>query len=401
MKNLLYILLLFVFTIGHSQNDEQRLLNIKNQLTILSTDNSGLTENIKTDISVRNISLANFLLAVSEIHKVNINVSPELSGTTIVNNFSNVTVADLLLFLCKEYELTIDFTGNILSIKKHQKPPKEEEERIIPISYNPSNNTVSIDTKGDKLYDVFKSIMDKTGKNLVFSPGLENKLLTAYLQVTPFDAAMDKLAFANNLFMEKTKDGFYMFEDNGSPLAQSSNSGNTQPKQRTARRRNSNFSFKVLNPQSKTLEVDFVNIPIADIINDIGNELKIDIFTATPLDNAGVASFKTKSISFDNLLVKLFEAQKNTSSLIVSNNSNPVQNRTGSNLTSGSGERFTFKKEGNIYFFGTLNQLSVREVAIIPLMYRSIELLQNPEGGGPQIETDNPKIKVSLITNRL
>ena len=46
--------------------------------------------------------------------------------------------------------------------------------------------------------------MDVTGKNLVFSPGLGNESLTAYIQETPFDAAMDKLAFANNLYLEKT-----------------------------------------------------------------------------------------------------------------------------------------------------------------------------------------------------
>ena len=64
------------------------------------------------------------------------------------------------------------------------------------------------------LYEVFKRIMDESAKNLVFAPGLENKTLTFYTKDTPFDAAMDKLALANNLFVEKTKDNFYVFEDN-------------------------------------------------------------------------------------------------------------------------------------------------------------------------------------------
>ncbi len=51
------------------------------------------------------------------------------------------------------------------------------------------------------LNDVFKGIMDETGKNLVFSPGLENRLLTAYIQNSPFSSTMDKLAFANNLYI--------------------------------------------------------------------------------------------------------------------------------------------------------------------------------------------------------
>ena len=38
-------------------------------------------------------------------------------------------------------------------------------------------------------------------------------------------------------------------------------------------------------------------------------ELDIDVFTATPLDNAGIVSFKANSITFDNLLTAIFEMQ--------------------------------------------------------------------------------------------
>ena len=240
MKKILSIIIFLVSYHSFAQND-QRIQNIKHQLEILSTETIGLTENVKTEINVTNISLSNFLLAVSDVHKVNINVAPELNQIKLANNFSNVTVADLLIFLCKEYNLTIDFTGNILSIKKHQKEPELPKERVIPIAYKPSNNTISIDAKGDKLYDVFKRIMDETGKNLVFTPGLENKLLTAYIQNTPFESAMDKLAFANNLFVELSKDGFFVFEDN-TPLASNSNSNNLNTNtQRPNRSKNSNF----------------------------------------------------------------------------------------------------------------------------------------------------------------
>ena len=381
MRKLLFILLLLSFSFSFAQSrkssgEDQRIQNIKNQLTALSTETVGLTENVKTEIQVNNVTLANFLLAVSNVHKVNINVAPNLNQP-IKNNFTNVTVADLLVFLCKEYKLTIDFTGNILSIKPYQEKEEEQEEHIIPVAFNPNNNSISIDAKGDKLYDVFKRIMDETGKNLVFSPGLENKSLTAYIQQTPFDTAMDKLAFSNNLYVEKSKDGFFVFEDNTEPITTTnpSNSNSNQPRQRPTRRRNSNFFFKVLNPQNQLLEVDFVNTPIADIINDIGNELKIDVFTATPLDEAGVATFKAKNIAFDDLLTKIFETQTVSSSLAQNTN---TQNATGStnNL-----KRFTFKKEGSIYFFGTENQLSVRQVAVVHLQHRSVELLADPSGG--------------------
>ncbi|MFD2916853.1 type II secretion system protein GspD [Psychroserpens luteus] len=387
MRKLLFGLLLMscLVSFAQSQNtsEKQRIENIKNQLTFLSTETVGLTENVKTEISVNNITLSNFLLAISEIHKVNINVAPELNQITLVNNFTNVTVTDLLVFLCKEYNLTIDFTGNILSIKHYQKPEELMEQRIIPVAYDPSTNMISLDSKNDNLYDVFKRIMDETGKNLVFSPGLENRQLTAYIQQTPFEAAMDKLAFANNLYVEKSKDGFFVFEDDTVTVSTNvNNSGTAQTVQRPKRKRNSNFFFKVKNQEDQLLEVDFINTPIADIINDIGTELNIDVFTATPLDEAGIATFKAKNIPFDDLLKKLFEIQSvkglTSSNLNTSSNPNNGQSQNNSNTS----KRFTYKKEGNIYFFGIDNQLSLRKVEIIHLQHRSVELLSDPSGGG-------------------
>lgn len=379
MKNLLYILL-FAFSFGFSQNYDARIQTIKNQLDILAIDNAGLTEQVKTEISVSNITLSNFLLAVSNIHKVNINIDSGLENISIVNNFSNVSVSDLLVFLCKEYNLTIEFTGNILSIKKYVAPIEKPKERTVPILYDPNENTISVDSKGDKLYDVFKRIMDESGKNLVFAPGMENKILTFYIKEIPFDIAMENLALANNLFVEKTKDNFYIFEDNSQ-----SKDGNDI---RKTSRRKSNLNFKILDYDTQLLEVDFINSPIASIINDLSLELNLNIFTATPLDDAGNITFKTKSISFDELLVKIFESQtvsnqtKTNNSTIDRANSNQNRNNTNQNNTSNDTSKFfTFKKENDTYFFGTENQLSVRKVEIIHLISRTVEMFADPAGG--------------------
>jgi len=383
MKKILLILLLSSCFCFAQQNDN-RIENIKNQLTALSVDNVGLTENVKTEISVNNITLPNFLLAISNIHKLNINVSPQLSNITLANNFSNVTVSDLIVFFCKEYNLNIDFTGNILSIKKYQEPIETLEEKVIPVNYNPDNNLLTIDAKGDNLYDVFKRVMDVSGKNLVFSPGLEDKNLTAYIKDIPFEAAMDKLAFANDLYVEKTKDNFFLFENGETTNASNTNSSQAnQPSQRPKRRRKSNFYFKVLDHEKKLLDVDFANTPIADIIHDIGNELKIDVFTATPLDDAGVATLKAKSINFDYLLNKIFEPQN---SYLGKGKNNSQSNNGKSNPKS---KNFTYKKENNIYFFGTTNQLSVRQVEIIHLMHRSVAILDDNTGGNRNSGSNN------------
>ncbi|ULC57916.1 general secretion pathway protein GspD [Flaviramulus sp. BrNp1-15] len=383
MKKLIWILLLS-FYFGLSQNDHQRFSDIKNQLELLSTENSGLAEQAKTEISVSNISLANFILAISNAHAVNINISPELNQITIANNnFSNVTVSDLLVFLCKEYNLTIDFTGSILSIKKYTAPTEIPEERIIPIQYNPDNNTITINAQNDKLFDVFKRIMDESAKNLVFTPGLENKILTSYIKDMPFDTAMQNLAFSNNLYTEKTNENFYLFEDN-------SITTNTNPRNYGGRQGDTSI-FKVLDLEKQLLEVDFNHTPIKTIINDIGNAFNIDIFTATPLDKGGTVTFRAKSISFDDLLNKIFESFNSASNINPQANTTPpsnTNNRQNNNpIIADSNIVLTFKKEGNIYYFGTENQLSVRKVEVIHLMHRSVELLSDPLGGSSRSRT--------------
>ncbi|WP_142785713.1 general secretion pathway protein GspD [Changchengzhania lutea] len=379
MKKLIYILLLS-YSYGFSQSDDQRISNIKNQLELLSVENLGLTEQAKTEISVSDISLANFILAISNAHGVNINIAPELNQITIANNnFSNVTVSDLLVFLCKEYQLTIEFTGSILSIKKYTSPVEIPQEHIIPVVYYPESTSITMDIKNDKLYDVFKRIMDESAKNLVFSPGLENKTLTFYTKDTPFDAAMDKFALANNLYVEKTKDNFYVFE--ADEVSQNANQNNSKT------RRNQNLSYKILDGYNKLLEVDFNNTSIATIIHAIGTDLNINIFTATPLENAGHVTFKARSISFDELLTKMFESQVSTSSgnlqanLGVQQNGNRGNSQNENISVSAASGVFTYKKEGNIYYFGTENQLSVRKVEVIHLMHRTVEMFADPSGG--------------------
>jgi len=375
LKKLVYILFV-ILSVSYAQQDQDQVIRtIKNQLDILATETVGLSENVKTEISVSQITLSNFLLALGNVHEVNINVAPELDQITLINNFTNVTVKDLLVFLCKEYGLTIDFTENILSIKRLPKEPQAPKEHIIGFSYNPSDNTISLDVKNNKLYDVFKRIMDESGKNLVFSPGLENKLITAYLKDTAFNAAMEQLAFANNLYMEQSKDGFYIFEDNTTVSTNSNNDSNAQARPSSRRRRsgNSNMVFEVINPNEKTLKINFKNANIGDVIHDVAEALNVNIFTATPLNQAGTATFKANVISFDNLLTKLFEIQSvEKASKTTSVNTNNTK-ETPSN--------FNYKKEGGIYFFGLENQLSVREVQVIQLQHRSVELLTEPSGG--------------------
>lgn len=369
MKKIISFFLLLSTQLFFGQ--ENRIQQIKNNIEAISTSEPGLSE--KININIKEASLASFLMAIAEVHKLNISVAPNLAQISIVNNFTDVNVGDLLVFLAKEYNLSIDFSGTILAIKSYEKPIEREIPKTIEVSYN--NDLLSLNVKEDKLYDVFKRITEVSNKNLVFTPGLENKLLTSFIINMPFDAALDKLALASNLNVTKSKDNFYVFESFDSVTANDNGMGTTK----TNKNRKGNFFFNVLDTDKKLLEVDFENMPIANVIFDIGNALDIDLFLSSPMNNIGIATVKSKSITFDQLLNKFFEIKQEAK--LISNNQQNQFNATENNSSTPT-EGYTYKRNGNMYFFGTKNQLVVRNIKTIPLMHRSIDILADPSKEG-------------------
>ncbi|MEO0527088.1 MAG: hypothetical protein AAFZ89_07670 [Bacteroidota bacterium] len=387
MKKLFSIL--FLLTLLHVSGQEtNRIQRISNNLELLALENSGLNENLKLEVNVANVTLPNFLIAVSKVHRLNLSVSPDINNITIVNNFADVTVRDLLVFLCKEYGLDIEFTGTILSVKKYKPPTPEVVEKEVHVEYSPLNRMISLDIKNDPLEKVFRKIMDITGENLLYTSGMESIPISMYLSNVPFDTAMKKLAGTNKLSFSKSRDGFYLFDtlDNTPNTIE----GSVQTLANRPRRRNSqgsNFQYQVIDTLNRILHVDFENVPIVDIIREISYDLHLDVYTATPLEEAGEVSFKAKQISYDMLLERIFESKANDntpgpiqqSNASTARNRASVQNGARTNLPSSSyPTNFTFKKEGGIYFFGTADQLSVRKTEVVQMMHRSVELLGDP-----------------------
>jgi len=362
MKRILSILLI-ISTIQctlYGQVRDSRIASIENQLEALKVETDGLEEPININIS--QTTLSNFLIAIAKVHNLNINVSPELGSIEIVNNFSDVSVDEILLFLVKEYELDIDFTGNILSIGKYVPPPTADVQPKINAEYDLTGQSLSLDLKNNKLDRVFRTIMDLSGKNLLYQPDIENQPLSIYIKDAPFDLALSKLAETNNLVLNKSRDGFYTFES-----AITTPAGNSNNASKPVRRRSTGFYYQIVDSLNRRVSVDFQNTPIADIVYSISEDLNLDVFTASPLDQAGLASVTANDISFDLLLDKIFESNS------------AVQN---TNTGDAPSVRFTYKKDNNIYYFGTEDQLSLKRVELVPMMHRSVQLLKNPSGGG-------------------
>jgi type IV pilus assembly protein PilQ len=323
----------FVAIQTDAQNTDPRIQNLEIKLDSLQTEIPGLFKPI--DFSIGEAQLNNFIRVISVANGINVSLDPTLNSIKVSQSFKDATAKNILLNLCKEYSLTIEVFGNILAIKKYNAPYITRE---IVITYNESQDLFSGDFQRDSLSIATRKITEITGKNVMYTLGLEGRLISAYVKDMPFEAAIDKIALTNNLEITKTKDNFYLFEPKSEGIAR-----------RRGLTRRGNFNYQIKDTIAKILEVDFIDVPIEAVINDLAFDLNINMATSEPLKNIGKATIKSDSISFDNLLSGLLENTK-----------------------------FTYKLEEGMYFFGKQKLASVEDVEIVTLMNRSIQTMMEP-----------------------
>jgi len=365
------LIFFLMFSVCAVAQTDERLETIREQLVELSAENEGLNQTFETEINITNVNLQTLLMGVAELHDININVDPSVGNKTVSNAFSGVNIIDLFVFLCKEYSLTIDFTGNILSFK-----PYSVEQVMIQDPFYVEffeNNIISMDIKNQKLSEVTKKISQKSGRNIVFRPGLENKPINIFTNKAKFENALQQLAIANALNLEYSEDDFIVFTKPENDESFSISQSNRKK-----------VGYEIIDEYTQMLSVNFKNTPVKDIINSLTADLNLNVFTATPLDEAGQVTFVANEITFDELISKIFENTANNQNTPASNtpnqgnfNNNPNQQAQISN----SSANFSFKKENGIYYFGTEAQLSIKKVELIRLKHRSVEMLSDPAGG--------------------
>lgn len=331
MKIRILISFLFLFSLG-AQAQEDRFEEMRQQLTLIISESPGLEDPV--DLSVTGLPLKEFLRALGNANKVNISVNPAVEGT-VVNNFNNVTVAEVLIFLAKQYNLDLDITGNIIQVTNYVPPsvPVIRQVKNIAIEADTSQQLLSMDLKNDSLFKVAKVLTQKTGMNVVFAPGLENKRVSIFLQNVSYDQAMDKMAFANDLKVSRTTDNFYLIEALATKGAEKD--------ERFIDFSNTPGANRFLVDSSLiSLEVD--NQPLDLVVRNLSLDLGIDYFLYSQL--AGNVTLKVDRVTLNELLDKLFY-----------------------------GTEYTYRLQDSVYIIGQRTLEGLRDVRTIYLQHRSVE----------------------------
>lgn len=317
-------ILLLNISYVHAQN---RILEIETHLTDLSARVPELNDTV--NISV-NEDLGLFLRAIAKQAEININIAQDVTQQ-LNNNFSHITIKEILVFLCKEYNLDIEITGSIISVKNYTVVDNNQINNNLKIIYNDTLKTISLDIKNQDLATVAKQLTSMTGYNLVIAPGLENKKITIYVKNLEFQKAIENIGFAHSMDVLKGENGIYYFSLKNT---QNNNDNGFVP---TVNLNNSNFSVN-----DSLITIDVTNVSIMDLLKQVSYGLEESYFLYSDL--TGTVTLNVHDITYETFLKHL----------LIANN-------------------FNYKKDGDVYIIGNKDLKYLNSSRVIKLQYRSID----------------------------
>lgn len=320
---------------------QDRFAALESLLKEASKQTPGLGDPV--DLSVTNTPIQEFVRAIAASNNINVYVDPAID-VKISNNFTNVPARDVFLFLCKKYDLDITMIANILSFSKYAPPITPQmaaPTKSINVTYNSFNESLSLDLNNDSLTSVAKAITRKSRKNVVLAPDLMSKMVNGYIENMPFDNALDKFAFGNDLKVTKTEDNFYLVEKKDVAKAQGTGS-TTGAMLGPAGKSPIPAGLSIKRESDSTISVVGNNVPIADVAAAVSAEMKNQYYLFSELK--GNTSLNVQNVSYDKFLKNLL-----------------------------NGTDFTFKKQGELYLIGDRSIEGLRATKIVQLKFRSID----------------------------
>ncbi|MEO6303102.1 MAG: type II and III secretion system protein [Bacteroidia bacterium] len=312
---------------------------IEEKLTQLAKSYPGIDEQV--DLSMNGASIQEYISAIAKNNNLNVNVDPSLDFK-LSNSFSKVSAKEVFIFLAKRYDLDIVFVGPIITFVKYVQPIAEKKTPLskkLNIKYEPIADLLSYDLTNDTLGNVTKEITKLSGKNIIFSPDLAGKIVNGFMQTAPFNNALEKLAFANDMKVTKTPDDFYIFEKKQNVVNQNNNQPNNPYGNLNTNNTPTNTAIKI---KDGLISMDVQNMPITEIVSTISKQLGKNYFLFSELK--GNTTLKVDEAPYDEFLKLLF-----------------------------NGTDITYKKEGESYLFGDRNLEGLRQSKLITLKNRTIE----------------------------
>lgn len=343
LQNIIMVLFLFICLTTFGQD---RFVALQKKLEVASKTQTGLNNTV--NLSINNYTLQEIIRAIAKENSLNVSVDAGINATPSYN-FSDASVKEVFLLLCKEHELTIVWTGKIISFKKYVQPivpVKAKLAKKINLSYNRNDSTLSGDLAFDTLGNVIRKLSVLTGVNIDLDSKLRTNVINMTIVKQPLNDVLLRIAGTNEL--QKKSNNFYSIKavkpepfvkENSFVKKKKSNRRNKSSRQNRTSMRSSNIQIEYLNG---LISVDATDVTLTDLIKEVCNESEISYFLFD--EPKGNISLNTKGLSFDQTISNIL----NTSD-------------------------FTFRKIDSIYIIGNRNQEKFRHTEVYQFQHRTIE----------------------------
>ncbi|HNX38107.1 MAG TPA: secretin and TonB N-terminal domain-containing protein [Candidatus Cloacimonadota bacterium] len=271
-------------------------------------------------INVKDMELRDILRGLSYQYNLNLAVDNSISQLVTIS-LSNISVIDLIEFVCSEYALQAKLIGSVMKISPVpivDQTPKLNDDMYI----NVQGDTLSVDIRNRDVVDVVKKLTTLSGKNIVIQSGVMGTI-TSFFKDIPFESGLN-IMMENNGFKVRKKDNVY-YVDLGLQPAQSSGKD-------TSRK-----ALWVSYDKGKiTLEIE--NADLAQVLKELSRQVDTNIITYS--EPTGKVSAKCSELSLDEALSYLLK-----------------------------GTDYTYKHENNIYIIGDKKNNSLVTSKLIKLKH--------------------------------
>lgn len=321
---------------------QDRFVEIEEKLKALTETIPALDQ--KVDVSVNGVTIQEFIRGIASSTNLNLSVDPVLS-IKVTNSFNQIPVKDILIFVCRVYKLDISVIGSIINIVGYKEPIPVKiapPEKKLNISYDSQNDLLSFDFEKDTLSKVSKEITNITSKNIALSPGINNITVSGYVKQMPFDAAIEKFCFSNNLNVSKSDDQFYLIEKN-EDATNKETSGKQKRKNILGGNRSKKDILKVSSVDS--ISIDVTEQPLADVISSVSNKVAMPFTFLSEIK--GNTTVNIKNSEYEEFLLQVLK-----------------------------GTPYSYKFENGIYFIGDKKLEELKESRVISLQYRTVDKLK-------------------------
>ncbi|MCP4580528.1 MAG: hypothetical protein GY839_02840 [candidate division Zixibacteria bacterium] len=266
-------------------------------------------------VDFKDVKIRDILIALAKSHGLNFWVDPEISAVGSVY-LENVKLVDALQFIIERYDLIYEKNGNIISF--HLKRP---EEKIIPAVVHCDDDQLTINVKNLPISDFIAAIIDSCGSNLVLDQGATGNI-SGYIKDADFEQGLTAVLDANNLQMRRDGDIFYI-----APFVS---------QEKRAKR---GFGIKV---EDDLVNLNVAGVDLRSLIEDLADKLGVDIFIYGEITGTVTASVKDlpSANAFDYIL---------------------------------KGTNYTYRTDGDIYFFGSASMAEVNESKLLKLEHLKAE----------------------------